>query len=95
MKRENNLEKKVVKISTLGDDQGGGMSWCENCNYHLDSYLNFYFSNDEKKRAKTGLFPEEDLTTFLKKNEMQCPNCGSYLEFGKSEPYPFGGSDFY
>ncbi len=93
MKKDNRLEKNC-KITTVGDDQGGGISICDNCNSSLNHYLGYYFSNDENERAKTGLLPEKDLTTFLKKNKMQCPNCEFYLEFGKLESYSFGGSDF-
>ncbi|MBS3077912.1 hypothetical protein COT60_02690 [Candidatus Pacearchaeota archaeon CG09_land_8_20_14_0_10_30_9] len=94
MNYKKNLEKKFCEIITVGDDQGGSGSWCDNCDYNLTYYLHDYFSTDKTERSKTGLVPEENLSIFLKKNNLQCPNCDYSLSFGRTESYPFGGSDF-
>ena len=89
-------EQKQATIESLADDMGGGKSWCSNCKYGLDRYLNNYFSASADKRSETGLLPEEDLSTFLQKNNMECPECEYELEYTSRElkPYEFGGSDF-
>ena len=86
----------MATIESLADDMGGGRSWCSDCNYELDKYLRNYFSTSADKRADTGLLPEKDLSTFLKKNKMECPECESELSYSSRglKPYSFGGSDF-
>jgi hypothetical protein len=90
------MEKKQATIESLADDMGGGKSWCSNCDYGLDRYLNNYFSTSPDKRSETGLLPKKDLSTFIQKNKMECPECESELEYSSRElkPYEFGGSDF-
>jgi hypothetical protein len=61
----------MATIESLADDMGGGRSWCSNCKYGLDRYLNNYFSASADKRAETGLLPEKDLSTFLQKNKRE------------------------
>ncbi len=39
-KREGDLEEKVASISSLADDQGGGASFCGNCDNNITKYLN-------------------------------------------------------
>jgi hypothetical protein len=88
-------EKKQATIESLADDMGGGKSWCSNCNYGLDRYLGNYFSASANKRSETGLLPEKDLSTFLQKNKMECPECEYELSRGSTpNPYEFGGSDY-
>ena len=86
----------MATIESLANDMGGGRSWCSDCNYGLDKYLRNYFSTSADKRSETGLIPEKDLSTFLQKNEMNCPGCEAELNYSskKLEPYQFGGSDF-
>ncbi len=90
------MKEKHATIESLCDDMGGGKSWCSNCNHGLDKYLNNYHSTFPDKRSETGLLPEKDLSTFLQKNKMECPECESELNYSNKElkPYQFGGSDF-
>jgi len=79
VKRKSSNSSLTAKIDFVGDDQGGGMSYCTSCHYNLTIHL---------KEIRIQCSLEKRLS-----EKIFCPSCNSSLSYGSTYSSS-GGSDF-